>query len=221
MKRIIILVFLVFFLVSCDNNTENTSPVSGEIIQELQDLKLQPRVIFVWNNPINWAYYNAYFSCTNWSPQGFESIPDDQTVEIILLDDCKTNKIPSEVLDIMTKKKFRYVYLFLEFYITNDINDHPTYDISDEEVLKIAKAPWKTLAISWLKKEQYRILRNTPNPVHELFEPTGDTNFYTPEEQEKCNIFWKELSPFEEDKVKIETVSNKVISCYKSLSPLP
>jgi len=170
-----ILLFSVFLLSSCSMEEskfeENNTKL---IIEEFEELKSQSKVEFMGVNLINGAHYHVYISCKNGVPVAYKNIPDTQTVQISLLNDCKNSRLSAAMFDEITKKKFYYVYWFFEFYLPDygSNSDISTYSLSDEEVEKIARAPWDILAISGLEKEQYKILRNTHDSYPKVFEPT-------------------------------------------------
>ncbi len=208
-----IILFLVFFLTSCSQCIESTQ---SPVIHEEEEF-LFSRILFVWKNPSNAASYNIIISCKDNPPQWLSDIGENETVDIILMDNCKKQKIPKEVLDALTSKKFYYVYW--DFYFRGDDPSHRIYQLDNNEATKIGKAPWKIQAIEGVSREQAKIIRNTKNTTREAFEPTWNRDFYTDEEANKCDIYWKWSENIQDEKI-WKWYSTKVLKCYRDLPPL-
>ncbi len=179
---------------------------------KLDEKESKSIIVFFGNNPINGAWYAINISCALWIPYGFESLPEDKSVEIFLQEDCKKMSISKEAINILTKKKFSYVYWDLH-YVGSGIDK---YHLSPEEAKKIAEAPWGILAITWFDKNLAWIFRNTKNPFRKWYEPTWTREIYTEEDNKKCNALWgNALQEWKEKEWKIAT--EKVLKCYKEV----
>ena len=183
---------------------------------DLFDLQNQSNIVFIWNNPWNRAWYYINISCRDSIPYGFQYLPEDKPVEIILREDCQNNRIPIESLDTLTHKKFPYVYWDMYFRGSAD----KKYHLNEVEAKKIAQAPWEVIAISGFDKSIGQIFRDTKNSIRKWFEPTGTSDIYTDEDQKKCDpIWWNSLQEWTENEWKIQ--AEKVLECYKNLLITP
>ncbi len=206
--------YILFLLIICFSGCSISHPNDGNISEN----EWVSNVVFVWKNSWNWAIYNIIISCKDMNPpQWLHDISENETVEIILMENCKNQKIPKEILDTLTSKKFYYVYW--DFYFQGNQIDNKIYKLDNEEAMKIWQAPWKIQAIEWISHEQAKIIRNTNNPIREAFEPTGNRNFYTEEDAKICDIYWK-WSEFMQDEQIWRTYADKVLRCYRDLPPM-
>ncbi len=213
--RIILFIISVFFIASCSNQVESTNTPDQKVVSNPETLS--SRILFVWKNSWNWAYYNIIISCTDDWIQWINEIPETEIVEIILMENCKKQKISKNILDVLTSKKFYYVYW--DFYFQWDQLDHSIYRLDDEEAKKIGNAQWKIQALEGVSLKQAKIIRNTKNTIREAFEPTWNRNFYTEEEAKKCDTYWK-WSEFIQDEKIWRRYADKVLKCYRELPPL-
>lgn len=213
--KIILFIISVLFIASCGYQTEPINTSNQEVVSYNETLS--SRILFVWKNSWNGAYYNIIVSCNDSWIQWITEIPETETVEIILMENCKKQKIPPEVIDVLTNKKFYYVYW--DFYFQWEHPDNPIYSLNNEEAKKIGKAPWKIQALEGIALEQAKIIRNTKNTIREAFEPTWNRNFYTEDESKKCDIYWKWSELIQDEKI-WRWYADKVLKCYRELPPL-
>lgn len=206
------LIFVVYF----SSSTISSHETSMEYLKKtLSDLQNQSNIVFIWPNPWNGAWYSINISCTNGIPYGLEYLPEDKAVEIVLRDDCKNKKIPSNTLEILTNKRFSYVYWDMYFQGVENV----TYKLTETEAKKIANAPWEYIAITGFDTSIWEILRDTKNAVRKWYDPTGNPEIYTPGDKEKCDsLWWDGLEEWHEEEWKIQ--SEKVLECYRNLPPI-
>lgn len=220
MKNIFILI-LLFTLVSLTYFFSNKISVHEATINYLEntlsDIQNHSNIVFIWPNPWNGAWYYITISCKEGNiPYGIEYLPEDKPVEIILGEDCKNNTIPQSTLGVLTNKKFSYVYWDMYFQGWDNV----VYKLTKDEAESIAKAPWEYIAISGFDKDIWKILRDTKNIVRKWYEPTGNPEIYTEEDQKKCDsLWWDGLKEWHEKEWKIQW--EKVLECYRNLPVMP
>jgi hypothetical protein len=207
------LIFLVYFSSNRISSHETTIDYLEKTVSDLQN---QSNIVFIWPNPWNSALYYIGISCTYGIPYGFEHLPEDKAVEILLREDCKDNRIPPDTMKILTSKKFSYVYWDMYFQGVENV----IYKLTESEAESIAKAPWEYVAIAGFDVTIWKILRNTKNTARKWYEPTGNPEIYTQEDKEKCDpLWWDGLKEWHEEEWKIQ--AEKVLECYSNLPSIP
>lgn len=206
--KILYTLLLSLFLVSCQtiHNTETIEKKNDSI-----------QILYVWKNYSSAAEYYVSIFCyqNDTSFQKILSIPDNQLIEVYVDNSCNEKRIPPEILNILTTKKFNTVQWFREILGTNEW----LYNFHDEEILQITSAPWEYLEIENLSIEHYKLIRNSINPVRKWFGLGTKINIYTEKERSQCNIFFTELWESQDENKWNEARRNSE-DCFKNLLPI-
>ncbi len=180
-------------------------------------------VVFLWENILNGSLYDIQISCEDSNIYEIDTalkyLNEDQTVQITLLRSCFYKKIDSWLLKIITERNFKYVNWLSFGLASSDDSQKSTYEYSVAETQQIGNAHWKTVVLYWMKPEQYKQIRNIKNPYRLWFEPTWNSQYYTLEEQKKCDALWGSQKDFWDDS-QFRVHSDMVLQCYRDLPAL-